>query len=88
MVKQQTTKGSFKALDENSALWQALKEQPAWWKNILQDEDLYVEVRKDNYVNVYYDGGNVALIKYGENDVEALTHHKYFYRGDAYAQMF
>lgn len=77
MVKQQTPKGSFKALDENSALWQALKEQPAWWKNILQDEDLYVEVRKDNYVNVYYEGGNVALIKYGENDVEALTHHKY-----------
>lgn len=57
--------GCFDALDEECRLWQELENNPPQcWKNILEDKSLYVEIRKDNYVNVYYYGGNVALLRW------------------------
>lgn len=72
-------KGSFDALNKDALLWDKLAKEsaPAWWQNILDDSELYVEVRKDNYVNVYYYGASVALIKYEKGDIEAYTHYKY-----------
>jgi hypothetical protein len=72
-------KGSFDALNKDALLWDLLAKEsaPAWWQNILDDSELYVEVRKDNYVNVYYYGASVALIKYEKGDIEAYTHYKY-----------
>lgn len=72
-------KGSFDALNKDALLWDLLAKEsaPAWWQNILDDSELYVEVRKDNYVNVYYYGASVALIKCEKGDIEAYTHYKY-----------
>lgn len=50
----QKINGSFEALQEDRRLWQELEQMPQWWKNIIEDDELYVEIRKDNYVNVYY----------------------------------
>ena len=70
--------GSFNALDDACRLWQELeKNPPQWWKNLLEDKDLYVEIRKDNYANVYYYGGNIALIQWTGGEVTAETHQKY-----------
>ena len=77
MLKPQTN-GSFNALNEECRLWQELeKNPPLWWKNLLADEELYVEIRKDNYANVYYYGGNIALIQWTGREVTAETHQKY-----------
>lgn len=76
MLKQKTD-GHFNALDEEFPLWTKLRSKPLLWKNILTDKELYVEIRKDNYANVYYYGGNVALLRWTGGDIMAETHHKY-----------
>jgi len=71
------TKGIFNSFNENSKLFEILKkEPPIWWKNIKSDKDLNIELRKDNYINIYYYGGCVAKIWY-DNKLHAETHHKY-----------
>lgn len=75
--------GSFDALNETHRLWQELENNPPqWWKNILEDKELYVEVRKDNYANVYYYGGNVALVRWTGGKITAETHRKYLGKPD------
>lgn len=72
------TNGRFDALNEENRLWTELEANPPqWWKNILADKELYVEIRKDNYVNVYYYGGNIALIRWTGEEVTAETHQKF-----------
>ena len=51
-------------------------------KNILEDKSLYVEIRKDNYANAYYYGGNVALIRWTGGKITAETHRKYLGKSD------
>ena len=75
--------GCFDALDEECRLWQELENNPPQcWKNILEDKALYVEIRKDNYVNVYYYGGNVALLRWTGGKITAETHRKYLGKPD------
>ena len=75
--------GCFDALDEGCRLWQELENNPPQcWKNILEDKALYVEIRKDNYVNVYYYGGNVALLRWTGGKITAETHRKYLGKPD------
>ena len=70
--------GSFDTLNEKYRLWQELENNPPrWWKNVLADKELYVEIRKDNYANIYYYGGNVALIRWTGKEITAKTHQKY-----------
>lgn len=66
----------FKILSSNDA--------PIWWHNIKSDNSLYIEIRKENYLNVYYRGGCVARIKYNTHhkQFEILTHPKYLERLD------
>ena len=71
-----TTKGTFKELRAVHPLFVALSKMPKWWVNIINDPELYVEVRKDNYVNIYYYGGNVAKV-YWDGEIKAETHHTY-----------
>lgn len=32
---------------------------PTWWNVLVKDKDLYVEIRKENYIDIYYNGGNI-----------------------------
>ena len=48
----------------------------------MADEELYVEIRKDNYANVYYYGGNVALVRWTGGKITAETHRKYLGESD------
>lgn len=75
--------GSFDALNEECRLWQELENNPPqWWKYILEDKELYVEIRKDNYINIYYYGGNVALVRWTGGKITAETHRKYLGKSD------
>ncbi|MCL0051329.1 hypothetical protein M1M97_01465 [Thermodesulfovibrionales bacterium] len=45
-------------------LFQRLKnDPPQWWKNLKDDRELYIDIRKDNYINVYYNGGSIMKLE-------------------------
>lgn len=70
-------KGVFGSLDPKAEIFKKLKEQqPKWWLLFLEDEELYIDIRKDNYINVYYYGGSLAKIEY-KKDFVASIHKKY-----------
>lgn len=65
-------------LNPKAKLFEELKiQQPKWWNLLREDEELYIEIRKDNSINVYFFGGSIARINY-KNDFEARIHQKYY----------
>jgi hypothetical protein len=70
-------KGSFSSLNQKAKIFKEIKiHQPYWWSLFCRDKELYIEIRKDNYISVYYYGGSFAKIDY-ENDFVAEIHQKY-----------
>lgn len=70
-------KGTFLTLNPKAKIFEELKtQQLKWWTLLREDNELYIEIRKDNYINVYYYGGLVAKIDYA-NGFVAKTHQKY-----------
>ncbi len=49
---------------------------PLWWKNILNDKDLYIDIRKNNYINVYFNGGSLLKLEWKGEYVGGI-HSKY-----------
>ena len=65
-------------LRENHLLYKKIiGEQPIWWKLVNKDKDFYIEIRKENIIDVYYRGGRVAQIMAKRNQFEATAHPKY-----------
>ena len=70
-------KDSFKILDSHSDIFERIKEEsPAWWKLFCEDDELYIDIRKENYISIYYYGGSLAKIEY-KNSFTASIHEKY-----------
>lgn len=83
----------FEQLDINHPLFKMLtktedKDQPDWWKTLLYrasaaiplEDRLYINIRKDNTIDVYYQGGLLVSISYPKGQNGKLTfntHYKY-----------
>ena len=68
--------GTFEALNSNAEIFVEIIKQK-WWKLFCNDTDLYIDIRKDNKINVYYYGNSLASIKYTKNKFEAKIHEKF-----------
>ena len=75
------TKDHFKTLRNDHLLFQKLKtENPAWWQFIkknIKPGGFYVDVRKDNSLNVYYNGGSLAKITLLGGNFNGKMHESY-----------
>ena len=70
---------TFDTLKPDARIFLELNNNPHWWKQFKEDTSLYIEVRKDNQVNVYFEGGSIARIHYCSKNrkLQAFIHHKY-----------
>lgn len=65
-------------LDVDAPIFKALeKDQPAWWTTVSEDRDLYVNIRKNNRINVYYKGASVMELYHFKKTFNAKIHAKY-----------
>lgn len=69
----------FDKLRTDAMIFDQLKKNPSWWVRFKNDPFLYIEIRKDNQVNVYFEGGSIARIHYcsKHKKLQVFTHHKY-----------
>ena len=51
--------------------------QMEWWKKLVGEEGVYVEIRKDNVVDVYFKGRLVAKLEVKRGVLKASCHKKY-----------
>lgn len=64
-------------LNPNANLFKKLAElKPEWWNMLVCDDELYIDIRKNNYINIYYYGGSIMKLQF-KNDFLAETHQKY-----------
>lgn len=70
---------TFDKLKEDARIFEELKKNPSWWVKFKNNPSLYIDIRKDNQVNVYFEGGSIARIHYcsKHNKLQVFTHHKY-----------
>lgn len=65
---------------------QLISDAPEWWCKALQFEGAYIDIRKDNTINIYYEGASLAKIEWAKGTIRATCHPKYLYgdRAQAY----
>lgn len=70
-------------LSDKHNLFKTLAENPPrWWSMVKNHPELYIEVRKGNYINIYYKGGSIAKVEYDDKSdkLSVVTHPKYLGR--------
>lgn len=70
---------TFDTLKIEANIFSELKKNPEWFEHCKNDNSLYIEIRKDNQVNIYSEGGSVARIHYCSKlkKLQVFTHYKY-----------
>lgn len=63
-------------LKSNAKIFTEIVKQD-WWSLFTEDNEFYINIRKDNYISVYYRGGSVAKIEYKNDIITAQIHEKY-----------
>ena len=68
-------------LNSNHKLFEKLEnDAPVWWKNLVNlhhNEEVYIDIRKNNTINVYYLGASIAKIEWKDSKIQATCHPKY-----------
>lgn len=70
---------TFKTLKRGAQIFKELSKTPDWWLKFKNTSSLYIDIRKDNQVNVYYEGGSIARIHYcsRHKKLQVFIHYKY-----------
>lgn len=51
---------------------------PNWWKNIISAKGVYVDIRKENYIDIYFNGGSIIReLKYDGKKYTGSINYKY-----------
>lgn len=82
---------TFSTLNKDAAIFKELVKGCGWWERFKNEKNLYIEIRKDNQVNVYFEGGSIARIHYCSRHrrLQVFTHYKYLgipYSGKNYEE--
>ncbi|MFI3293942.1 MAG: hypothetical protein SNI70_10560 [Rikenellaceae bacterium] len=64
------------SLNPNAKIYTEVVAQK-WWKLFSEDKDIYIHIRKDNYISVYYYGGSIAKIEYKKGEIIAHINSAY-----------
>ena len=65
-------------LNINAPLFTELSKLPEWWKRILNDKTLYINIRKGNRINVSYRGASVMELSINrDKSIKGKIHSKY-----------
>lgn len=68
----------FASLDSQHKLFEELKETvPVWWQFIkenIKPDGFYIDIRKDNSLNVYYNGGSLLKITLSRGGIKGKIH--------------
>jgi len=69
----------MKRLNQNNELFTQLgKHPPNWWNKILSEKDVYFDIRKGNYIDIYFNGGNIVQgLKFKNNKYSGSINYKY-----------
>ena len=74
-------KKHFYTLNSDAKLFVELKESnPIWWQFIkeqIKGGHFYVDIRKDNSLNVYYNGGSLLRVMYSKGEIKAKIRPSY-----------
>ncbi len=68
-------------LNESALVYSELISQ-SWWKALTSINGVYVEIRKKDIVDVYFEGGRVAEFKYKYRGLVAECHNVYLDKGN------
>lgn len=75
------TNGHFTTLRKDHPLFQRLKnENSAWWRFIkdnIKPGGFYIDIRKDNSLNAYYNGGSLLKITLSRGEIKGKIHEYY-----------
>lgn len=64
-------------LDAENGLFNRLTEEPPdWWKNLVSDRDIYIDIRKNNKISAYTNGGSILSLS-GARKYTAEIHFEY-----------
>jgi len=61
---------------EHDLFQRLINNPPQWWTNIKSDNEVYIDVRKGNSLNVYHNGGSIMKLS-GARSYKAEIHYEY-----------
>ena len=64
-------------LNKDAEIYKELANQPNWLQRLLSIKGVYVEIRKDDIVDIYYEGGRMAELRCKNKQIKATCHPKY-----------
>jgi hypothetical protein len=69
----------MKRLDVDHRLFKSLvTDRPFWWEAFRKDPNIYIDIRKDNKINVYYNGGAIIQeLKHNGKSYTGKINYKY-----------
>ena len=70
-------KKSYFKLNVEDGLFKILSSKPQWWCELIEDSELYCNIRKNNRINIYYRGASIMSLSCKDEKIEAEIHNYY-----------